>query len=71
MKLLPILALALVGCVSSSGPQRLATSHPANPDAAQAPYVREGNELLVITNAVTTATPAAKADQHDKHEHPK
>jgi hypothetical protein len=69
MKYLLILALALAGCVSSSGPQRLATSHPANPDAAQAPYIRETNELLTITNAVTTAKPAEKADQHENEHH--
>ena len=56
---------------SSPGPQPLAMSHPANPDAAQAPYVREHNELLAITNVVTTAKPAEKADQNEKHEHPK
>ncbi len=70
MKLLPILAFALAGCVSNSEPQRLAPSHPANPDAAQAPFVREPNERLTLTNVVTTAKPAEKAEQHEKHEHP-
>jgi hypothetical protein len=68
MKHLLILAFALAGCVSSHGPQPLAMSHPANPDAAQAPYVREHNELLAITNLVTSAKPAETAEQH-KHEH--
>jgi hypothetical protein len=70
MKTLPILALALAGCVSSPGPQPLATSHPAHPDAAQVPYARGRNELLSITNLVTTAPPAGQSEQHE-HEHHK
>ena len=70
MKFLPILAFALVGCMSNSGPQRLATSHPANPDAMQTPYVAEANALLAMSNVVVTAKPADKAGEHE-HEHHK
>lgn len=70
MKFLSILAFALAGCMSNPGPQQLATSHPANPEAAQTPYVAETNTLLAITNVVVTAKPAGNADQHE-HEHHK
>jgi hypothetical protein len=68
MKLLPILAFALAGCMSSPGPQRLATSHPAHPDAEQVRFEGERSELLAITNSVTTPKPANSGAQ-GKHEH--
>jgi len=69
MKLFPLFAVVLAGCVSSPEPLRLDTTHPANPDAAQAPYVAEHNTLLAVTNSIAVATNAAPAAEHEHDKH--
>ncbi len=71
MKLIPFLFVALAGCVSSPS-QRLSSTHPANADAPQTPYMTEHNGLLAATNSTTVATnPVTTSDHEHEHEKPK
>ena len=69
MKLFPLFAVVLVGCVGNPEPLRLNSAHPASPDAEQTPYVAERNTLLAITNAIDVRRPARTEGGEQEHGH--
>ena len=72
MVTVPILALAVAGCVSTPLPPDSSASHPANPQAASSPVPPLQPGLLAITNMVmvkpVTNAPPEHQHGHGQHE---
>lgn len=62
--LLLVLALLLVGCANTPPAPDSATSHPANPQAAQSPVPPLEPTLLAITNMVMAQLLTEPAPEH-------